>query len=34
MKRCAKPVWQGMRYWTFRVFSYLSYRVPLRIGTG
>lgn len=32
VKRALNYVWQGIRYRTYRVFSYLSYRVPLRIG--
>jgi lauroyl/myristoyl acyltransferase len=32
VKGALNYVWQGIRYRTYRVFSYLSYRVPLRIG--
>ncbi|MEA2573529.1 MAG: phosphatidylinositol dimannoside acyltransferase [Chloroflexia bacterium] len=32
VKRALNPIWQGIRYQGYRFFSYLSHRVPLRIG--
>ena len=32
VKRALNPIWQGIRYQGYRFFSYLSYRVPVRIG--
>lgn len=34
IKKSAHHIWTGIRYWTFRVVSYVSGKVPLRIAYG